>query len=61
MQVRVIRKPEFTLLYHVQIKRWWWPVWKTVAYDGRARCELIAKQLLEHGHPYEVLIQGESK
>jgi hypothetical protein len=61
MKVRVIRKPEFTLLHHVQVKRWWWPFWETVSFDDRKRCEQVAKSLLEHGRRYEVLLEGESK
>lgn len=61
MQVRVIRKPQFTALHHVQIKRWWWPFWTTVSYDDRERCEQVARDLIAYGRAYEVITQGESK
>jgi hypothetical protein len=61
MKVRVIRKPEFTSLHHVQVKRWWCPFWETVTYDSRQRCEQVAQNLIEHGLKYKVLLEGESK
>jgi hypothetical protein len=61
MKVRVIRKPQFTSLHHVQIKRWWWPFWVTVAYDDLCRCKSIAADLINHKRAYEVHMQGESK
>lgn len=61
MKVRVIQKPEFNCLYHVQVKRWWWPFWGTVSYDTRQRCEQVARRLIEHGRKYEVVLEGESK
>ena len=61
MKVRIIRKPEFTHLYHVQVKRWWWPWWTTVAYDDFMRCKQIADNLLTHGHAYELTYTGETQ
>jgi hypothetical protein len=61
MKVRVIRKPQYTALHHVQVKRWWWPFWMTVSYDDRARCEEVARNLLKNGHGNEVVMEGETK
>lgn len=61
MKVRVIRKPEFTELHHVQIKRWWLPIWWTVMYDTRSRCETVAQNLIDHRRACEVVFEGESK
>mgnify|MGYP003345729362 CR=1 FL=1 len=60
MKVRVIKKPEYTALYHVQIKRWWWPFWTTVTYNGHAECLQIADNILKNGHAYTVLMEGEA-
>lgn len=61
MKVRIIRKPEFTNLHHVQIKSWWWPFWRTVAYEDLRRCEQIVKNLIEHGHAYTIIMQEKVK
>lgn len=61
MKVRIIKKPGFTSLHHVQVKRWWLPFWKTVAYDDVVRCHEIADSLVKTKHAYTVVMQGESK
>ena len=61
MKVRVIRKPEYTALHHVQVKRWWLPFWTTVARHDLFRCKMIADELLKHNRAYEVVLEGESK
>ena len=61
MKVRVIRKPNFTSLHHVQIKRWWWPFWVTVSYDDVDRCRQVAQNLLTHGEASDIVYTGESK
>lgn len=61
MKVRIVRKPEFTSLHHVQIKRWWWPFWSTVIYDDIKKCNEVANNLLTQGHTVTVIMQGERK
>lgn len=55
MKVRLIRKPEFTSLHHVQIKTWYWPFWRDIAYDDRHRCEQIVENIIASGKPFDVL------
>lgn len=60
MKVRVIRKPQFTALHHVQVKRWWCPFWITVACNDYDACMRTADNLLKHGHAHTLCMQGES-
>lgn len=61
MLIRVIRKPEYTSLHHVQIKRWWWPFWTTITYDNKIRCLEIADNLLKKNTAFDVVFEGETK
>jgi hypothetical protein len=55
MKVRIIKKPEFTQLHHVQIKTWWWPFWRDVAYEDLRRCEKIIENIVTHGKPHDLI------
>lgn len=55
MKVRLIRKPEFTLLHHVQIKTWWWPFWRDIASDDLYRCEKIVENIVTRGKPHDLI------
>lgn len=61
MKVRVIQKPQYAALCHVQVKYKWWPFWITVAANDRLHCERVAENMLRNGHTYTVYTQGESK
>lgn len=61
MKVRIIRKPEFTALHHVQIKTFWWPFWRTVAYDDLYRCKQIAETIIKTKSKNEIVFEGETK
>ena len=61
MKVRIVRKPGFTHLHHVQVKTLWWPFWRTVSYDDLKACEEVMRNLLKHGRPISIIAQGESK
>ena len=60
MKVRIVRKPEFTLLHHVQVKHWWFPFWMDVSYDSLSRCREVAENLIKHGNKEIVLWEGET-
>lgn len=55
MKVRIIKKPEYHQLHHVQVKRWWWPWWTTVAYDSLTNCYEIYNNLITHGGTYTIV------
>lgn len=61
MKVRIIKKPEYTALHHVQVKRWWWPFWMTVARDDLFRCREIADNLITRGKPFTLVMEAETK
>ena len=61
MKVRIIRKPGFMVLHHLQVKSRWWPFWRTIASDDLNSCKEMMSNLLKHGKPVNVLAQGESK
>lgn len=58
MKVRIVRKPEFTSLHHVQVKRWWWPFWRDVMYDDLRKCREVADSLIKHGRKEIILFEG---
>jgi hypothetical protein len=60
MRVRVIQKPQYMALCHVQVKHKWWPFWWTVARNDRLQCERIAENLLKTGRPETIYFQGEA-
>jgi len=61
MKVRVIQKPQYEALCHLQVKYWWWPFWVTVTANSRQHCERVAENMLRSGHIYTVFTQGERK
>ena len=61
MKVRIIRKTEYTVLHHVQVKTRWWPFWRTVARGDLLVCKEAMHNLLTHGKPVSIIAQGESK
>lgn len=61
MKIRIIRKPEFISLHHVQKKVVWWPFWITVETGTFQECQRIADNLEQHGNAYTVLYEGERK
>jgi len=61
MKIRIIRKPEYLHLHHVQKKTKWLPFWRTVRTGTLQECQGIAENLEKHGNAYTVVYEGESK
>ena len=61
MQVRVIQKPEYMALCHVQVRYKWWPFWVTVARNDLVHCQRVADNLIKTGQAATIYFQGESQ
>lgn len=61
MKTRIIKKPEWTHLHHVQKKTKWLPFWRTVGAGTLQECQRVAENLEKHGEVYAVVYEGESK
>lgn len=61
MKIRIIRKPEFMTLHHLQKKTKWLPFWRTVDTGTLQECQRIADNLAKHGSTYTVVYEGEVK
>jgi hypothetical protein len=61
MKIRIIKKPEFMSLHHLQKKTRWLPFWRTVETGTLQECQYMADNLVKHGKPYTVVYEGETK
>jgi hypothetical protein len=61
MKVRVIKRPEFEHLHHLQIKKWWHLTWVNVFHGSEEACMQGAENLLSKGVIEKVIFQGETK
>ena len=61
MKVRLIKKPDYDTLYAVEVKRWWWPFWTEVYFNGQNLAEDAYQRILKTGCIIEVIKQGEIK
>jgi hypothetical protein len=61
MKVRIVQKPEYTMLFHVQVKKQWFPFWQTTHVGCKQSCERAAQNLMKHGTTESVIFEGETK
>jgi len=60
MKIRIIKKPQYVALHHVQKKVKWWPFWITVDTGSLKECQTYVDNLMQHGNTYAVLFEGET-
>lgn len=61
MKVRIIRKPEYQILCHLQVKKWWYLGWKDIAADDLKVLEQRFEAMIENGEPNIVFFEGVTK
>lgn len=61
MKLRIIKKPHYMCLHHLQRKFKWLPFWITIGAGSKHECEMHANNMLANGTSYEVVFEGESK
>ncbi len=61
MKVRVILARGYEYVYHVQVKRWWFPLWITVCLGPEEEAVEAAERLVQGKGLARVIFEGETK